>query len=125
MTRPSRTSTAPTIGLGLARPSPLAANSKARARKSPSRACAMADSAPPAADFISAVSRDIARSVKKRVDEDLRIEGHEIVGGLAGADEAHRQAQFAHDGDDDAAARGAVQLGEHDAGDAGGVGEFA
>ena len=42
---------------------------------------------------------------------------------FADADEADRQAEFAGDGDDDAALGGAVELGEDDAGDAGGLGE--
>ena len=62
--------------------------------------------------------RDYRGLVEEGVDIGLRVEGHQVVDLFAGADEADRQIQFARDGDDDAALRGAVELGEHDAGDA-------
>src|SRR5579885_2933506 len=53
------------------------------------------------------------------------VEGDEVVDLLAGADEADGEAEFAGDGDDDAALGGAIELGEDDAGDANGAGKFA
>ena len=47
-----------------------------------------------------------------------RVEFAEIFGLLADADEADRQPELARDGDHDAALGGAVELGEHEAGDA-------
>ena len=44
---------------------------------------------------------------------------------LADPDVADGQVQLARDGDHDAALGGAVELGQHDAGDAGGLGELA
>ena len=55
----------------------------------------------------------------------MRVEWNEVVNLLAGADETNRQIQLAGDGHDDAAFRGAVELGEHDAGDTGVAPEFA
>ena len=57
-------------------------------------------------------------SVEKRIRVGFGVEGNHVVNLFAGADEANRQAQFARDGDDDAALGGAVELGEDDAGDA-------
>src|SRR5579863_1748051 len=115
------------MGLGLASPRPRAASSKARAMNSESRerssACASVVLLAPT--FTSAVSRGIADSIEKGIDERLRVKGHKVVGGLAGSHERHRQTQFAHDRNDDAPARSAIELGEHDAGYAGDIGEFA
>jgi len=63
--------------------------------------------------------------VEKRVGVGLGVEGDEVVDLFAGADEADGQAEFAGDGDDDAAFGGAVELGEDDAGHADGRGELA
>ena len=50
--------------------------------------------------------------------EILGREGREIVDALADADEMHRQREFPRDGHENAAARGAVELGHGEAGDA-------
>src|SRR3984885_14712046 len=63
--------------------------------------------------------------VKQRVDVGLGIEWNQVVDFFARADEADRQIQFAGDGYDDAAFGGAVEFGEHDAGDSGMAPEFA
>src|SRR5437879_10898021 len=138
------------MGFGLARPRPLAASSKARAVHfwSSAKSCiwsmaltekprvsrqnrpgrpelqsfAVDQTKPSDLWTFRAASRD---SIEERIDKCLRIEGHEVVGRFAGTNEGNRQAQFAHDGNDDAAASGAIELGEHDARDAGGGGEFA
>src|SRR5690606_12636733 len=52
------------------------------------------------------------------IDESLGREFAEILRLLADADEADRQLQLACDGDHDAATRGAVELGQHQARDA-------
>ena len=57
-------------------------------------------------------------AVDQRAGKGARIEGAEVLGFLADADEADRQLQRARDRDHDAAARGAIELGEHQAGDA-------
>ena len=49
----------------------------------------------------------------------LRRERRQIVDAFAHADEMHRQPKFGRDGDQDAAARGAVELGHHEPRDAG------
>src|SRR5690606_27820138 len=59
----------------------------------------------------------LLRVAEDRVDEALRVEGRQVVGALAEADQLDRDAELALDLDDDAALGGAVQLGEHDAGD--------
>ena len=46
------------------------------------------------------------------------IEGQQVVNGLAHADVANRQPQVVCDGHGHAALGGAIELGEHDAGDA-------
>src|SRR5579862_7162927 len=63
--------------------------------------------------------------VEEGIDIGLGVEGNEVVDFFAGADEANREIEFAGDGDDDSAFGGAVELGEHDAGDAGMAPEFA
>src|SRR5580704_14448199 len=120
------------MGLGLASPRPLAASSNARAMNSSSlwsrrrsRACASARAARLGEGFISGASRGIADLVEEGVNKRLRIEGHEVVSRFAGSDEAHRQSQFADDGNNDTAARGAIEFGEHDARDARCGGELA
>src|SRR5580698_324027 len=60
----------------------------------------------------------ICQSVEKRIDVSFGVERNEIVDLLAGADEANGHAELAGDGNDDAALRGAVELGQNDAGDA-------
>src|SRR6202050_5693167 len=63
--------------------------------------------------------------IKQRGDVGLGIEWDQVVDFFACADEADRQIQFAGDGYDDAAFGGAVEFGEHDAGDSGMAPEFA
>src|SRR6476620_1273535 len=60
---------------------------------------------------------------EQRVDEDLGVEGRQVVGALAQADQLHRHAQLALDRDHDAALGRPVELGEHDAGDVDDLGE--
>src|SRR5713226_5101880 len=108
--RPSRTSTAPTMGFGLACASLLRARFRARFIQRSAASCE--ESA-------------IGGSIEERIDECLRVEGHKILNLLARADEADGQAEFARDGHDDAALGRAVELREHDSGDAHGGGEFA
>src|SRR4051812_819539 len=55
--------------------------------------------------------------------EILGGKGREIVDALAHADEMHGQAVFVRDGDEDSAARGAVELGHREPGDAGDLAE--
>ena len=55
----------------------------------------------------------------------MGVEGDEVVDFFAGADEADGQIQLAGDGHDDAAFRGAVELGQDDSGYAGVAPEFA
>ena len=62
---------------------------------------------------------------EERFDEFFGVEGQQVFDLFADADVADGQVQLARDGDHDAALGGAVELGEHDAGDAGGFGEFA
>jgi len=54
-----------------------------------------------------------------RVDETLRVEGCQIVRTFAETDELHGNAQGPLDRDNDAALRGSVKLGQHNAGDSG------
>ena len=60
--------------------------------------------------------RGLGRSVpaQEGVDEDLGVEGGEVFGLLARADEAHGHVQLSGDGEDDAALAGAVELGQAD-----------
>src|SRR5215475_7876682 len=62
-------------------------------------------------------------SAQDGVDEDLGIEGGQVVRPLAEADELDGNAQLTLDRDDDAALGRAVQLGQHDAGDVDHLGE--
>src|SRR5579863_9393153 len=64
-------------------------------------------------------------SVEERVDIGLRVERNEVVNLFAGANETNRQVQFARDGDDDAALRGAIEFRQHDSSHAGVAPEFA
>ena len=65
---------------------------------------------------LSLRSHDIAGD--QCAGEGARVEFAEILGLFADADEADRQPELARDGDHDAALGGAVELGEHEAGDA-------
>src|SRR6185437_3457023 len=56
-----------------------------------------------------------------RPGEIARGEWCQVVDTLADADEVHRQFEAVGDGDEDAAARGAVELGHDEPGDAGGL----
>ena len=60
-------------------------------------------------------------SVEQGVDELVGVEGDEVADGLAEADELDRDAELGLDGEDDAALGRAVELGEHHAGDVGGL----
>src|SRR3989475_9194755 len=64
-------------------------------------------------------------SVEERIHKRLRVKGHQVLYLFSNADETNGQAKLAHDGDDDAALGRAVELGEHDAGDADGRGKLA
>src|SRR5579862_8736735 len=107
------------MGLGLASASPRRASASARAIHH----CSSRSRSRVAEGL--ALNADIEASIEERIDKGLRVEGDKIFRRLAGADKAHGQAEFAHDGHNDAAVRGAVKLGEDDAGDAGGGGELA
>jgi len=63
--------------------------------------------------------------VEKRVGVGFRVEGNHVVDLLAGANEADGQAQFARDGDNDAALGRAIEFRENDSGDANRGSEFA
>ena len=63
--------------------------------------------------------------LEQRIDKLFRRELQQVGHFFADADEADGQVEFAGDGDGDAAFGGAVELGEHDAGDAGGLRELA
>src|SRR3954470_4238614 len=65
----------------------------------------------------------LGRIAEQRVDERLGLEGCEVVGTFAQPDQLDRDSQLALDGDDDAALGGAVELGQHDAGDVDDLGE--
>ena len=70
---------------------------------------------PPPVSGLSAMSSE----PRQRPGEILGVERLEIVDLLADADEMHRQAVFRGDGDENAAAGGAVELGHDEAGDPG------
>src|SRR4029077_16623695 len=63
--------------------------------------------------------------VEQRAGVGFRVEGNQVVDLLASADEADGQREFARDGHHDSALGGGVELGENDAGDPDGGGEFA
>src|SRR5690348_8223615 len=63
--------------------------------------------------------------IEKGIRVRLGVKGNQIVDLFAGADKANRQAQLARNGDDDAAFRGAIELGENNPRNAHGRGEFA
>src|ERR1700735_1545122 len=97
---------APTRGFGCARAVARAASSNARPI---SVACAPGG---------------VASLVEEGIDIGLGVERYEIVDLFPGADETNRQIQLPGDGHNDAAFRGPVELGEHDAGDTGVAPEF-
>src|SRR5258708_36845273 len=66
-----------------------------------------------------------ACSVDQGVDEGFAVEGDEVVDLFADAGVDDGEFELGGDGEDDAAFGGAVELGEDDAGDAGGFGEEA
>src|SRR5215472_10330355 len=83
----------------------------------------------PGADAVMAVSSAPTWDLSSRQTRDgrgkiSRRERREIVHTFADADEVHRQFVLGRDRDQDAAAGGAVELGHHETGDAGGPGEF-
>ena len=57
-------------------------------------------------------------------DEIFGVEGFDVFGFFAEADEFDGQIELVADGDDDAALGGAVEFGEEDAGDVDGLEEF-
>ena len=63
--------------------------------------------------------------IDERVDEGGTVEGDDVFDLFADARVNHWELEFGGDGEDDAALGGAVELGEDDAGDAGGFGEEA
>src|SRR5580700_1723825 len=67
--------------------------------------------------FIGA--RFSSRQARNGAGEITRGERLQIVNPFADADEMHRQAESRRDGDQDATARGAVELGHREPGDAG------
>src|SRR3989442_4608364 len=117
MTFPSRTRTAPTIGLGLASATRRAAKSSTRSMNAPCAAPVEAGS--------KIEGESMRASIEEGRDERLGVKRHQVFRGLAGADVADRQTQFARDGHDDSALGRAIQLGQDNAGRAGGCGELA
>src|SRR5271163_1613402 len=94
----------------------------------PTRGLGCASAMPSRASRVASDSQKLfSRSglIEERVGISLRVEGDEIVHLLAGADEADGEIELARDGHDDAAFGRAVELGEHDAGDARVAPEFA
>src|SRR6476469_4638653 len=75
------------------------------------------------AHVLVVVGRERASSHDDGVDEGLGVEGGEVVGALAEADELDRHTELALDRDDDAALGGAVELGQDDARDVDRLGE--
>ena len=69
--------------------------------------------------------RRMGSAAEDGVHERRRVERRQVVRALAEPDQLHRDAELALHGDHDAALGGAVELGEHDAGDAGGLSEEA
>src|SRR5205823_2486226 len=63
--------------------------------------------------------------LEDRLDVLLRIEGQQVVHFFADSDVADREIELAGDRDYNAALGRAVELGEDDAGDTGGLGELA
>src|SRR6202044_3403466 len=63
--------------------------------------------------------------VEQGVDEGGGVEGDDVLELFADAGVADREAELVGDGDDDAAFGAAVELGEDDTGDVGGLGEEA
>src|ERR1022692_551515 len=98
------TSTAPTHGFGEARATPFLASSSA---------CCMNASS----------LEGLHISIEQRIDEVLRVERQKIADLFTNSHVAHRQAKFFRDGYHHAALGGAVELGEHNAGHAGGLGK--
>ena len=76
-------------------------------------------------DFINRQDELVLSLTDQGIDEGFGGEFEEVVHLFAYAYEADRQVQLAGDGDGDAAFGGAVELGEDDAGDAGGLREEA
>src|SRR5271155_1728202 len=134
---PFFTKTAPTIGFGWARAALRVASVRARSIQpssftavrvilecSSALGSRLAASRPPL-QIQNLKEPALRRSIKERVDVGLGIEWDQVVDFFAGAYEADWQIQFAGNGYDDAAFGGAVEFGEHDAGDSGMAPEFA
>src|SRR3970040_2973673 len=64
-------------------------------------------------------AKNLRLILKKGLDEPGRVEGLEIFDLFADADVFYRKSQFGLNADDDAALGGAVEFGQHDAGDIG------
>src|SRR5215831_19522340 len=103
-TLPPRTTTAPTTGLGCARPT--------LSRASSSACCIQPWSS-------------VEWSVKERVNVGLGIEGNQIVDLFTRPDETNGQLQFARNSHHNTTLRCSVQFGEHDARDSRMAPEFA
>ena len=63
--------------------------------------------------------------LEQGVDELVGVEGDQVADRLAEADELDGDAELGLDGEHDAALGRAVELGQHDAGDVGGLAELA
>jgi hypothetical protein len=71
------------------------------------------------------MGRGSAGSVEERVDEGVGVEGNEVVDLFADSGVDDGKLELGCDGEDDAAFGGAVEFGEDDSGDSGGLGEEA
>src|ERR1039458_6877095 len=94
------TSTAPTHGFGEARAMPLRASSSACCMKASSLEVSLI-------------------SIEQRIHEVLRVEGQKIADFFTNPNVSHRQAKFLGDSHYHTALGSAVELGEHNSGDAG------
>src|ERR1035437_10721486 len=63
----------------------------------------------------SNMKKRLPSGAEQRIDEVRWLEGQQVLGALAHSHELDRDAEFALDRDHDAASRGAVQFGQHDA----------
>src|SRR5262249_17059456 len=95
--------TQPTVGFGLANPTPFSASERARSMKRMS--CSFT-------------------SLDHEVPFRFRVEGNQVVDLLAGANETNRQSEFARNGHYDAAFGSAVQFRQDDSGNANDAGEL-
>ena len=84
------------------------------ARRFDVRACDVAVRKRVPAGCYFRVTATLSRAARRRTP---RLERRQVVGALAEADQLDRHAELALYGDHDAALGGAVELGQHDAGD--------